>query len=117
MAMLVYLYRATGNLLNQVTRIQQQVDAAFDMITQLSSCDRQFPVFVLGCEARGDEQRAAVLDLISKSERNASSRSFNYVKVILQAIWAQDDLADGDTNYWDKLSYVISCCSVLPTFV
>ncbi|KAF2489314.1 hypothetical protein BU16DRAFT_531638 [Lophium mytilinum] len=117
LAMLVYLNRASGNVLNQATRTQQQIDKAFTIFSQMGSCDRQFPVFVLGCEARRDDQRAVVLDLIARTENNVSSRSFNYVKILMQAIWAQDDLAERDVNYWDKMSYVISCCSIVPTFV
>lgn len=117
LAILVYISRASENLLNQRTCTQQQIDKAFTIFTRLGSCDRQFPVFILGCEARSDDQRAVILDLISRTEKNISSRSFNYVRMLLQAIWAQDDLADGDVNYWDKLSYVISCCRIMPTFV
>ncbi|KAI1474606.1 fungal-specific transcription factor domain-containing protein [Daldinia eschscholtzii] len=117
LAMLVYLNRATENVLNQTSRTQQHIDRAFTIFSQLDSCVRQFPIFVLGCEARRDDQRAVVLELISRSEKLESSRSFNHVKILMQAIWAQDDLANGDINYWDKLSYIISRCSILPTFV
>ncbi|GAB1319906.1 Fungal-specific transcription factor domain-containing protein [Madurella fahalii] len=93
------------------------IDKAFGIFATLGSCERQFPVFILGCEARNDDQRAVVLDLISRTEKNISSRSFNLVRLLLQALWAQDDLADGNTNYWKRLSYVISCCRIMPTFV
>lgn len=117
LAMLIYLNRASGNLLSQWNYRQKQIDKAFTILAQLGFCDRQFPVFILGCEARSDHQRAVILDLISRSEKSVSSRSFNYVRLLLQALWAQDDLADADVNYWDKLSHVISCCKILPTFV
>lgn len=117
LAMLVYLNRASGNLLNQATMIQKQTEKAFAIISALNSCDRQFPVFIMGCEARCDNHRAAVLDLINRTENNFSSRSFIHVKLLLQAIWAQDDLSEENINYWDKLSYVITACSILPTFV
>ncbi|KAI0111430.1 fungal-specific transcription factor domain-containing protein [Daldinia grandis] len=117
LAMLVYLNRASDNLLNQAIGIQRHIERAFTIFSQLDSCVRQFPIFILGCEARRDDQRTVVLDLISRSEKEGSSRSFNHVKLLMQAIWAQDDLANGDINYWDKLSYIISCCSILPTFV
>ncbi|KAI0879962.1 fungal-specific transcription factor domain-containing protein [Annulohypoxylon maeteangense] len=117
LAMLVYLNRASENLLSQTTKTQHQIDKAFSIFSQLDSCDRQFPIFILGCEARGDDQRAIILDLITKTEKKASSRSFNYVKILLQAIWAQDDLANGHINYCDKLNYVISCCAIVPSFV
>ncbi|KAI1660861.1 fungal-specific transcription factor domain-containing protein [Daldinia decipiens] len=117
LALLVYLNRASENLLNQTIGTQRHIDRAFAIFSQLGSCVRQFPVFILGCEARRDDQRTAVLDLISRSEKEDSSRSFNHVNILMQAIWAQDDLANGDINYWNKLSYIISRCSILPIFV
>ncbi|KAI0844099.1 fungal-specific transcription factor domain-containing protein [Daldinia vernicosa] len=117
LAMLVYLNRASENLLNQTIETQRRIDRAFTIFSRLGSCVRQFPIFILGCEARRDDQRTAVLDLISRSENEEASRSFNHVKILMQAIWAQDDLATGDINYWDKLSYIISHCSILPMFV
>lgn len=117
LAMLVYLDRASENLLNKRTKTQQLIDKAFAIFARLDRCVPQFPVFVLGCEARSDEQRAAVLGLISRTEADASSRSFNYARSLVQAVWAQDDLAEGEIRYWDKLTYVISCCKIVPTFV
>jgi hypothetical protein len=120
LAMLVYLGRACENQLNQpviALRTAQHVKTAFALVPQLSSCERQFPVFIMGCEARTDEQRVAILDLVSRTEKKSSSRSFNQVKHLLQAIWAQDDLAVGDISYWDKLTSIITSCLVTPTFV
>ncbi len=117
LALLVYLNWTSSDLLNQAARTQHHVDRAFAILTQLETCNHQLPVFILGCEARSDGQRAVILDLIDRTERGNGSRSFNCARVLLQAIWAQDDLAVGDLNYWDKLSFVISCCTIIPTFV
>ncbi|KAF2870606.1 fungal-specific transcription factor domain-containing protein [Massariosphaeria phaeospora] len=117
LATLIYLDRVTENLLNQSTRTQQHIDRAFTLFSQLSSCERHFPIFVLGCEARADAQRAVILDLIARTETRASSRSFTHVKVLLQAIWAQDDLAESEMDYWNKLTRMISCCRIVPSLV
>lgn len=117
LAVLVYLDRASDNLLNQGAKAQEQIDRAFTILAQLRSCERQFPIFILGCEARSDDQRAVVLDLIDRTEKGVSSRSCNHLRLLLQAIWTQDDLAVREANYWDKVSYIISCCNILPTFV
>ncbi|KAK3291400.1 fungal-specific transcription factor domain-containing protein [Chaetomium fimeti] len=117
LAMLVYLSRASDSLRGQSTRAQQHIDKGFTILARLGSCDRQFPVFILGCEARSDDQRAVVLDLISRTENSNSSRSFNLVRVLLQASWAQDELGKGGLNYCDEMGYIISCCRILPTFV
>ncbi|OIW26875.1 hypothetical protein CONLIGDRAFT_620932 [Coniochaeta ligniaria NRRL 30616] len=115
LAMLVYINRANPKL-NPASKTQKQIERGFEIFAQLRSCDRQFPIFILGCEARSDEQRAVVLDLISRTEKGVSSRSFNYGRVLVQSVWAQDDLASGEIDYLDKLSYVISCCKIVPTF-
>lgn len=80
LAILVYVNRMSDDLFKQAGITQQHVDKAFSLFTQLSSCERQFPVFILGCEARTDEHRTAVLDLIARTEERHSSRSFNQVK-------------------------------------
>lgn len=99
LAMLTYLNRMSKFQANQRTRMQQYLDRSFILLNRLGSCNRQFPVFILGCETRTDEQRAAVLDLISRTEKGVGSRSFKHVRLLLETIWAQDDLADGGVNY------------------
>ena len=117
LAMLVYLHRVTWSQLRQTVNLQTQIDRAFEILDNLGSCERQFPIFIFGCEAQSDAQRVIILDVISSTENSASSRSLNHVRLLLQAIWAQEDLAEGKTNYWNKVSYVISCCTTLPSFV
>jgi hypothetical protein len=117
LAILIYINRVTRNRVDQSTRVQQQIDSAFTFLSRLNSCERQFPLFILGCEARTDEQRAMILDLISRTENTIYSRSLNYVKILIRKIWTQDDLADRELDYWDKLTSIISCCSVVPSFV
>lgn len=117
LAIHIYINRVSENLLGQATQTQQRIDEGFALLSQLPSCERQFPIFVLGCEARNDEQRATILDVISRTEKKVTSRSFNHVTVLLHALWAQDDLAEGEPNYWNKLTSVISNFRVVPSLV
>jgi hypothetical protein len=117
LAMLVYLNRACGDLLGQSARTQRHIDKAFTMFSEMNACERQFPVFVLGSEARTDEERAIVLNLMARTEKQNSSRSLTHVKILVQAMWAQDDLAVGELDYWDKMTTIISCCSIVPSLV
>ncbi|KAK0736397.1 fungal-specific transcription factor domain-containing protein [Apiosordaria backusii] len=91
LALLIYLSRASNDMINQSFRTEKHIARAFSILPKLRSCDRQFPVFILGCEAKNDEYRAVILDLIARTEKRDSSRSFNHVKLLLQAVWAQDD--------------------------
>ncbi|KAM3069054.1 hypothetical protein ACMFMG_004234 [Clarireedia jacksonii] len=118
LSMLVYLNRISDDIIGQPARTQQQIDQAFDILRRLNSCKQQFPIFIIGCESRTDEQRAIVLDIISRTEKMSSSRSFNHCRGLLQAVWAQDDLSESNNiGYRGKLTSVISYCVILPTFV
>lgn len=121
LAVAIYLDRASGAVLNQAARTQTHLDRAFSLFAQVEFCPRQFPVFVIGCEAWTDGQRATILELISRTNNQPSSRSLSYVKAILQAIWAQNDLAHGDAKmvvkYRDRIRHAFGLCSNLPVLV
>lgn len=117
LAILVYLNRVSGNIFGQGKKVQEHVEKGLSIFAQLDSCERQFPIFILGSEARTDEQRTSVLNLIDRTEKRSSSRSLNHVRLLILAVWAQDDLADKEVNYWDKMSAIISRCSILPSLV
>lgn len=117
LAALVYVNRVSEDLLDQAAQIQKYTEQGFLLLSKLAACERQFPIFVLGCEARTDEQRAIIMGLISRTEKRVTSRSFNHVTVLLHAVWAQDDLADVQINYWNKLTSVISRCVIVPSLV
>jgi hypothetical protein len=58
-----------------------------------------------------------VLDLISRTEENTSVRSLRGMKGIIQSLWAQDDLAEHDLGYTDKIKAILSSSEVLPSFI
>ncbi|KAJ5675523.1 hypothetical protein N7462_008420 [Penicillium macrosclerotiorum] len=117
LATLVYLSRTSGNILEPAAETQQRIERAFSIFSQLNSCERQFPLLILGCEARTEVERRTVLDVLSRTEKGASSRSLFLTRRLIQAIWVQDDLSQGQINYTEKLSAILSCCTILPTFV
>ena len=118
LAMLLYLNRSSEGLIDQPIRTRQQIDQAFAILPQLSFCKQQFPVYIIGCESRTDEQRAEILDVILRTEKLSSSRSFNHCKRLLQASWAQDDLAGwNNISYRSKLSSTMGLAEIVPAFV
>ncbi|KAL8942492.1 MAG: hypothetical protein Q9216_001636 [Gyalolechia sp. 2 TL-2023] len=118
LAVLLYLNRSSEGLIVQPMRTQEQLDQAFFILPRLSSCRQQFPIYIIGCESRTDEQRAVVLDVIHRTEKLSSSRSFKHCKQLLQAFWAQDDLAEwNNISYRSKLSSTIGLAEIVPAFV
>ncbi|TLD26579.1 hypothetical protein PspLS_04344 [Pyricularia sp. CBS 133598] len=117
LSLLIYLHRGTEGV--AAACVEDDVSSAFRHLVGKSVCDRQFPLFIIGCEARTDEQRTAVLDLMTRSETLKSSRSIGHVRLLLEAAWAQDDLlAEGQRlDYRLKLSGVINLAMIPPSFV
>jgi hypothetical protein len=77
-------------------------------VLELETCTPQFPIFILGCEAYDDNQRAMILDLISRTEQAIRTRSFAQVRMLLEAIWAQHDLSVLDCGVKDSYSQRVS---------
>ncbi|KAI0444121.1 fungal-specific transcription factor domain-containing protein [Xylaria telfairii] len=121
LALLVYLRRATSDLLPEmVGETDQHIQNAFSIFRNLEFCDRQFPLFVLGCEARCEEDRVVFLDLVSRTQGRSQAAPLAQVETLVMASWAQSDLSDHaglKLDYVEKLNALISSCKVMPTFV
>ncbi|KAL4919514.1 hypothetical protein BDW62DRAFT_216928 [Aspergillus aurantiobrunneus] len=117
LATLVYLNRASSYHLEPPSATHLRVSHAFTILPNLQSCERQFPLLILGCEATTDEQRCTVLALIERTEQCASSRSLTLTRAVIQRVWVQDDLAGGEAGYMDKLSAILGACGIMPQFV
>ncbi|KAL4861781.1 fungal-specific transcription factor domain-containing protein [Aspergillus spectabilis] len=115
LAALVYLNRASGN--PQPVETEACISRAFTIFSSLDSCDRQFSLMILGCEARSDDERCMILDLISRTEKRASSRALYLTTIVIKRIWMQNDLAQGNLDYMHTLNGIMGACGILPPFV
>jgi hypothetical protein len=115
---LVYLERASRNFSGQSAKLDQWLEDSFSILTKLNTCQHPFPLFILGCEARTDSRRIAVLDLIAKTEEHLHVRNFQEVRELIQSMWVQEDLdVNGEVGFIEKLNLVLSCSGVVPGFV
>lgn len=115
---LVYLARASRNFSGQSPKLDAWTDEAFAIFEDLESCRHEFPIFVIGCEARSDERRRVVLDLISRTQRDPLVRNVREVRILLQSAWVQDDLhGEGQLEYIRKVNVVMSAFGAVPIFV
>ncbi|PQE32570.1 zinc-finger transcription factor protein [Rutstroemia sp. NJR-2017a WRK4] len=81
------------------------VERAYILLDELETSNSAFPLLIIGCEARADEQRMRILQHIERAS-------------ILQQIWVQDDLAvDYELDYLNRLDAVISSYQIMPSFV
>ncbi|KAH8175977.1 fungal specific transcription factor domain-containing protein [Sarocladium implicatum] len=116
-ALLVYLYRANQAFLGSSPETNERIEEGFGALARVPFCDRQFPIFVFGCEARTEEQRRVILDVMARTEEAVPCRAYHYLRLILVGLWAQDDLAEGTLEYSQRLGRVLRWCTNLPAFV
>ncbi|KAI0376219.1 fungal-specific transcription factor domain-containing protein [Hypomontagnella monticulosa] len=115
----IYLLRASQSPWESSPKLESLIRRAFTVPLKANFCVHFFPLFILACEARTDEQRASILNLIDRTEKGARIRSMKGLRREIQSIWVQQDLhADSDLlmNYLGIMSAVISSSNTLPSF-
>jgi hypothetical protein len=111
MATRIYFARASQSSWKLSTKIDSVIDKVFAGPLPGHACGHYFPVFILACEARTDEQRTTILNLIDRTERSTRIKGMGGLRHTIQSIWVQQDLhADSDllVNYLGMMSAVIS---------
>lgn len=117
-ASLIYLNRASRNFSGTTPQIDAMVERAYVLLGYLETFDPAFPLLIIGCEARTDEQRMRMLDHIGRVMKASSLRDLLGLQDILQQIWVQDDLAVGyELDYLNKLDAIITSYRIMPCFV
>lgn len=118
LAALIYLKRASRNFSGPSPQIDAMVERAYVLLDGLGSFNPAFPLLIIGCETRTDEQRIKILQHIERAMRTSSLRGLHELRSILQQIWAQDDLAvDYELDYLNRLDAVITSYRIMPSFV
>ncbi|KAK1249571.1 hypothetical protein MKX08_009574 [Trichoderma sp. CBMAI-0020] len=121
LATLVYLFNASASSRTLDHQIGGLIDRGFYLIRKLSTCERSFPLLILGSEARNDEDRMLLLELIHRTEARHNDSNLMRIKAGLEMVWSQRDLeADeeeySDLRYLHRLDTVISsACNVIDT--
>lgn len=94
------------------------VERAHLLLDDLEAFHPAFPLLIIGCEARNDEQRKKILEYTGRARNTSSLRSLFELENILQQIWVQDDLAvDCELDYVNRLDTAITSYRIMPSFV
>jgi hypothetical protein len=116
-ACLVYLERVGRGLTHWNTRVVKLVEDGFSLLKILGRCERPFPLFVVSCEARTDDQRQIVLQAISRTQKERNVGNMHWIKTMVEAAWVHEDLHGQDElPAMVKYNFVISACQALPAF-
>ena len=118
LAGLTYLYRGAQRLPATASKVKGVVRAGYALLARLESCDRAFPVFILGCEARFDKERLQILDLIRRTQESGTFGNIIQVQQFVEAAWKQHDLdTENELDYTTIMEAVVSMSKELPCFV
>ncbi|KAI3335341.1 fungal-specific transcription factor domain-containing protein [Ustulina deusta] len=116
----VYLARASQDPLKPPADLNSLTDNAFAGPVQHCYCRHFFPLLIIAGEARTDEQRAAILNLIDRTEKHGYVRSMKLFRAQVQSFWIQQDLhADSEPilNYLSLMKAIVSSDRALPSYV
>ncbi|PNP47781.1 hypothetical protein THARTR1_10466 [Trichoderma harzianum] len=119
LATLVYFFNGSASSCIFNHQLDGLIDRGFCLIRKLSTCERSFPLLILGSEARNDEERMLLLELVHKSGTKHNDNSLMRTRVGLEMVWSQRDLeADedeySDLSYLHRLDTVIGSACTLP---
>ncbi|KAL5336823.1 fungal-specific transcription factor domain-containing protein [Aspergillus crustosus] len=117
LASLIYHTRILQKLTGSSQSLETHVQTALNIISTLDTCSRPFPLLIIGSEACGESQRAAVLALLSRTRAMANQRTMACGQRMIECMWLQHDLARSANTGMDfggVLNDVISTCDHLP---
>ncbi|KAF2663652.1 hypothetical protein BT63DRAFT_108716 [Microthyrium microscopicum] len=117
LAGLIYLNGACRNHAFVSPRAQCDIEAGFNILADLDTCERAFPLLIIGCEARSDEERLLILDILRRTRESRKIGNFALTQQIIEASWAQDDLdPEKALNYVEKFDAIMNTYGNLPCF-
>jgi len=117
LAAYIYLERMGRGLTELTEKLSQLVDAAYATLGELEACERPLPLFIVALEARSDDQRLAILDMVEKSLRKRPLGNIQLVEQMIKSAWVQQDLCeDGEVDQFAIFNAVVSAHRLPPSF-
>ncbi|KAL5421927.1 hypothetical protein PMIN04_005169 [Paraphaeosphaeria minitans] len=119
LACLLYVGRGVHRVSGREFSHTRLVREGILLLGELQSCQSAWPLFVVGCEAADDEQRAAILEVCERSRGDPRRRSghVDATQRLVVAVWNQRDLDEkGEVDYMAVLDAVIRGEAVMPLF-
>ncbi|KAJ3525201.1 hypothetical protein NM208_g11740 [Fusarium decemcellulare] len=97
LAALLYLQRVCPLDGDEMTR-SVYLEQAFDALNVLSVVSSPWPLFIVASEARSDEQRIAILQMLDDMEKARNIGNIYITRTIIEAFWKQQDMRVEDNS-------------------
>lgn len=109
LATLLYLQRVCSLVQDEVTR-PTYVDQAFATLATLEVATSPWPIFILACESRTDNQRIQILRTLDRMDAARNIGNVLVLRSIIESFWTQCDLradvASGNPlKWWEMVNY------------
>ncbi|KAF2185249.1 hypothetical protein K469DRAFT_165051 [Zopfia rhizophila CBS 207.26] len=114
---LIYLHRAARGTSVPDQLLQKLVNDAFTVLEKLETCERTFPLFITGCEARDDIRRGTILRILNATQAQFAPGNSLRARQYIERFWMQEDLdVNQEIDYASKVTAVLSTADSLPAF-
>jgi hypothetical protein len=116
---LIYVNRAVHCVSGMEFRHRRLVREGIVLLTEMKTCQNAWPLFIIACEAAGDDQRLAILDVFeqSRQDRRRKSSHVHFIQHLVEAVWNQHDLnAENQVDYLTIFDAVVGGTPFIPTF-
>ncbi|OCT48915.1 hypothetical protein CLCR_04894 [Cladophialophora carrionii] len=119
LACLIYVNRAVHRISGTEFRHRRLVREGILLLTKMTTCQNAWPLFIIACEAVGDDQRLAILDVFehSRQDRRRRSSHIHLIQHMVEAVWNQHDLnAENQVEYLTIFDAVVAGVPFIPPF-
>jgi hypothetical protein len=119
LACLIYVNRAVHHVSETDFRHKRFVREGILLLAEMVTCQSAWPLFIIACEALGDDQRLAILDVFEQSLQDPRRRSshIRLVQHMVEAVWNQRDLnVENGIDYLTILDAVVGGVPFIPPF-
>lgn len=117
LAALLYMEKKSKQLVGTSSKTDQWIADAFLILSRIEYCNKPFPLFIFGFDARTDSRRLVVLSVIDQTIKKANAGAGGLVSLrkLLVKLWIQDDLnGGGNIDFESNSCFFLSNCNFVP---
>jgi hypothetical protein len=116
LAVLIYLYRAAKGESRGSATASRIISIAYGILERIGYCERPWPLFIIALEARSEDQRATVLDVLEQTLKRQPLGAMEVANRMIRDAWVQQDLFEAEIDPLALYGQVICRNRVPPSF-
>lgn len=115
LAALLYMEKKSKQLVGTSSKTDKWIEDAFLVLSRIGHCNKPFPLFIFGFDARTDCRRLVILEVIDRTIKKANAGGLVSLRELLIKLWIQDDLnAEENIDFESNSCFFLSNCNFVP---